>query len=87
MLRLKGHWNVLLDGKTVKTPKKEALSVPSHLLALAIAAEFQSQAADAVRPSTILTALHAADTEFANIGVAFRAQELCQCEPISGWEP
>jgi ATP12 chaperone protein len=45
---MQGHWNVLLDGRTIKTPKKAVLTVPSHMLAIGIAAEFQAQAADAV---------------------------------------
>eukprot|EP00892_Ulva_mutabilis_P008893 jgi/Ulvmu1/6376/UM003_0004.1 len=47
-----GYWNVLLDGRRVKTPNKDVLKVPSQLLAVAIAAEFQYQAKDYVRPIT-----------------------------------
>lgn len=47
-----GRWNVLLDGRRVKTPQKEVLLVPSRMLAMAAAAEFQYQSADLVRPIT-----------------------------------
>lgn len=43
-----GYWNVLLDGRRVKTPSKEILHVPSKILAMAIAAEFQYQGQDYV---------------------------------------
>lgn len=49
-LRLvQGHWSILLDGKRVKTPAREPLAVPSHLIACAIAAEFQYQSTRYVR--------------------------------------
>lgn len=48
---LQGHWSILLDGKRVKTPSSEPLSVPSRLLACAIAAEFQYQSSEYVRLS------------------------------------
>ncbi len=38
-----GGWQVLLDGRQVRTPAKAALLLPSHALALAIAAEWQAQ--------------------------------------------
>lgn len=40
---------MLLDGRRVKTPSKEVLTVPSKLIAMAIAAEFQLQGPDYVR--------------------------------------
>lgn len=46
---MQGYWNVLLDGRRVKTPNKDVLHVPSKLLAMAIAAEFQYQGKDYVR--------------------------------------
>lgn len=49
---MQGYWNVLLDGRRIKTPSKEVLKVPSRLIAMAIAAEFQYQAQDYVRSST-----------------------------------
>jgi chaperone required for assembly of F1-ATPase len=52
MRLMQGHWNVLLDGKRIKTPSKAPLAVPSQLLAMAIAAEFQSQSDDYIRPIT-----------------------------------
>jgi chaperone required for assembly of F1-ATPase len=38
-------WQVLLDGRAVKTPKRQALTLPTRTLAEAIAAEWQAQAA------------------------------------------
>ena len=37
------NWAVLLDGRTLKTPAKNQLLVPSKELALAIAMEWDSQ--------------------------------------------
>ena len=37
------HWNITLDGKAVKTPEGHALSVPSQLLAEAVANEWRAQ--------------------------------------------
>lgn len=46
---VQGLFNVVLDGKRVKTPTMRRLAVPSRMLALAIAAEFQYQSGDLVR--------------------------------------
>lgn len=41
---------MLLDGRKVKTPSHAPLAVPSQMLAMAIAAEFQGQTDSLVRP-------------------------------------
>lgn len=47
-----GVWGVRLDGKGIKTPAKAALGVPTQALALAIAAEWNSQG-ETVKPKTM----------------------------------
>jgi len=39
----KEEWLILLDGRTIRTPGEHRLSVPSKMLAMAIAAEWESQ--------------------------------------------
>jgi len=53
VVRLEGGWGVALDGKTLKTPKRAPLSVPSKSLALAIAAEWAWQSGRSIRPFTM----------------------------------
>ena len=45
-------FSVLLDGRSVKTPAKRALSVPTREMALAIAAEWQAQEGE-IKPHTM----------------------------------
>lgn len=52
-----GHWQVLLDGKPVRTPMRHLLEVPTQALADAIAAEWQAQGEDVKAPSMRLTRL------------------------------
>jgi chaperone required for assembly of F1-ATPase len=47
---VEGGWSVALDGRTLRTPGKAAMVVPSAALAAAIAAEWEGQAGD-VRPA------------------------------------
>jgi chaperone required for assembly of F1-ATPase len=47
-----GSWGVALDGKSVRTPAKRELAVPSLALASAIAAEWDAQR-DEIRPATM----------------------------------
>jgi chaperone required for assembly of F1-ATPase len=47
-----GGWGVALDGRTLRTPAKRELSVPSEMLAAAIAAEWDAQETD-IRPDTM----------------------------------
>ena len=48
-----GGWGVALDGRTLKTPKRAALAVPSKSLAMAIAAEWEWQSGRSIRPFTM----------------------------------
>lgn len=45
-------WSVLLDGRSVKTPARQALAVPYRRLAEALAAEWQAQP-DEIDPATM----------------------------------
>ena len=47
-----GGWQVLLDGRVLRTPGKLPLILPTEALARAIAAEWQAQA-DLIRPETM----------------------------------
>jgi chaperone required for assembly of F1-ATPase len=47
-----GGWQVLLDGRAVKTPAKAPLMLPNAALAQAIAAEWQAQGGD-IAPATM----------------------------------
>jgi chaperone required for assembly of F1-ATPase len=46
------RYQILLDGKSVRTPAKAALALPTHALAQAIAAEWESQGAH-IDPETM----------------------------------
>ncbi|KAK1359434.1 ATP synthase mitochondrial F1 complex assembly factor 2 [Heracleum sosnowskyi] len=46
-------WHVMLDYRTLKTPSKSPLKCPNRLLAMAIAAEWDYQQADGIRPFTM----------------------------------
>lgn len=46
-------WHVMLDYRTLKTPSKKSLKCPNQLLAMAIAAEWDYQQADGIRPFTM----------------------------------
>ncbi|KAG0464398.1 hypothetical protein HPP92_020467 [Vanilla planifolia] len=46
-------WTVMLDYRTLKTPSKRPLKLPNHALAKAIAAEWEYQQADGIRPFTM----------------------------------
>ncbi|CAN4082345.1 unnamed protein product [Withania somnifera] len=46
-------WNVMLDYRTLKTPSKRPLKCPTLALAKAIAAEWEYQEADGIRPFTM----------------------------------
>ena len=48
-----GLWGIALDGKTLKTPSKAPLAVPSKALALAVAAEWEWQSGKSIRPFTM----------------------------------
>jgi len=48
-----GGWGVALDGRALKTPKRAALAVPSKSLAMAIAAEWEWQSGQSIRPFTM----------------------------------
>ncbi|EFJ06001.1 hypothetical protein SELMODRAFT_187108 [Selaginella moellendorffii] len=48
-----GHYVVMLDRFTLKTPKKNPVSVPTPGLALAIAAEWEWQTKSGIRPFTM----------------------------------
>mgnify|MGYP005728097275 CR=1 FL=1 len=41
-----GTYSVLLDGRSIKTPAKASLRLPTHALAAAIAEEWDAQEAD-----------------------------------------
>ncbi|MEL6807015.1 MAG: ATP12 family protein [Pseudomonadota bacterium] len=47
-----GGWTIHLDGRSVKTPAKAGLIVPTHTMAIAIAAEWDAQE-DVVVPTTM----------------------------------
>ena len=47
------QWFVQLDGRTLKTPSKAKLALPSAGLAYAIAAEWEYQEAQSIRPFTM----------------------------------
>jgi len=47
-----GMWCVLLDGRSVRTPDKHLLRVPSQTLAAALAAEWEAQV-DAINPEAM----------------------------------
>ncbi|KAK2969777.1 hypothetical protein RJ640_028057 [Escallonia rubra] len=46
-------WNVMLDYRTLKTPAKRPLKCPTPALAMAIAAEWEYQETDGIRPFTM----------------------------------
>ncbi|KAK9699250.1 hypothetical protein RND81_08G162900 [Saponaria officinalis] len=46
-------WSVMLDYRTLKTPSKRPLKLPSSSLAFAIAAEWDFQETDGIRPFTM----------------------------------
>ncbi|KAJ7974719.1 ATP synthase mitochondrial F1 complex assembly factor 2 [Quillaja saponaria] len=46
-------WRVMLDYRTLKTPSKRPLKLPTHALAKAIAAKWEYHQADGIRPSTM----------------------------------
>ncbi|CAM8891347.1 unnamed protein product [Rhodiola kirilowii] len=46
-------WSVMLDYRTLKTPAKKPLKLPNLFLAKAIAAEWEYQLADGIRPFTM----------------------------------
>ncbi|CAI9111185.1 OLC1v1011341C1 [Oldenlandia corymbosa var. corymbosa] len=46
-------WTVMLDYRTLKTPSKRPLKCPTHSLAMAIAAEWEYQQMDGIRPFTM----------------------------------
>ncbi|XP_031122388.1 ATP synthase mitochondrial F1 complex assembly factor 2-like [Ipomoea triloba] len=46
-------WTVMLDYRTLKTPAKRPLKCPTHALAKAIAAEWEYQEVDGIRPFTM----------------------------------
>ncbi|OAY80523.1 ATP synthase mitochondrial F1 complex assembly factor 2 [Ananas comosus] len=46
-------WTVMLDYRTLKTPAKRVLNLPSLALAKAIAAEWEYQQTDGIRPFTM----------------------------------
>src|SRR5438034_7177543 len=50
--RQDGGWSVALEGKPMRTPGKNALIVPSQVLAAAIAAEWDAQREE-IRPATM----------------------------------
>lgn len=50
---LKGAFAVVLDGKRLRTPARNPLTLPTRALALAVAAEWASQSSSRVRPFTM----------------------------------
>ena len=60
--QMPGGWTVALDGRTIKTPARVALCVPSQRLARAIAAEWNAQG-----EIIDLTAMHL--TRLANVAI------------------
>ncbi|KAH9290455.1 hypothetical protein KI387_034572, partial [Taxus chinensis] len=46
-------WNVMLDYRTLRTPSKKPLKLPTLALAQAIAAEWEYQLKDGIRPFTM----------------------------------
>ncbi|KAG2638683.1 hypothetical protein PVAP13_2NG608600 [Panicum virgatum] len=46
-------WTVMLDYRTLKSPAKRPLKLPSRSLAMAIAAEWEYQESDGIRPFTM----------------------------------
>ncbi|XP_056847951.1 uncharacterized protein LOC130498528 [Raphanus sativus] len=46
-------WTVMLDYRTLKTPSKRPLKLPSLALAKAIAADWEYQLAEGIRPFTM----------------------------------
>lgn len=63
-----GGWSILLDGRTVKTPAKRDLKVPSEDLARAVAAEWEAQV-EVIDPFTmpITRILHVALDRIADV--------------------
>lgn len=47
-----GAWQVLLDGRVLRTPGKQPLRLPTEVLAVAVAAEWQAQD-DLIRPEAM----------------------------------
>jgi chaperone required for assembly of F1-ATPase len=81
---------VLLDGRKVKTPARQPLSVPSRMLAMAIAAEFQGQGSDYVRP--ILQPLYrlqwqVQDAAFTSEQLIERLLKYVDSDPVCLLEP
>lgn len=80
-----GGWQVTLDGRSVKTPAKQPLVVPSRALAEAIAAEWQAQE-EAIDPSSMPftrsanAAIDKVATQFAEVAeliAAYGETDLC----------
>ncbi len=46
-------FHITLDGRTLRTPARAQLLLPSHALALAVAAEWEWQDAKTIRPFTM----------------------------------
>lgn len=46
-------FHITLDGRTLRTPARAALNLPTHALALAVAAEWEWQDARTIRPFTM----------------------------------
>lgn len=46
-------WSVSLDGRILRTPAKNPMRLPSHALALALAAEWEWQHSSTIRPFTM----------------------------------
>lgn len=57
-------WQVLLDGKSMKTPGKQMLFVPTEALAQAIAGEWQGQGEEIVLESMHLTQFSCASLDY-----------------------
>jgi chaperone required for assembly of F1-ATPase len=81
---------VLLDGRTVKTPACRPLLVPSRMLAMAIAAEFQGQSPNIVR--TILQPMYrlqwqVQDANFTREQLLDRVLEYVDSDPVCLREP
>lgn len=52
VVEVDGGFTIVLDGRGVKTPAKQAMRVPTHAMAAAIAAEWDAQV-DVINPNTM----------------------------------
>ncbi|CAL4961445.1 unnamed protein product [Urochloa decumbens] len=75
-------WTVMLDYRTLKSPAKRPLKLPSRALAMAIAAEWEYQESDGIRPFT-MPLMKLACTALERVPLTQKQKE--KIDPILDW--